>query len=328
MNRRVAWTLVLLWSASAWAQESSPPNLAHPNLAGTWTLVRSRSKIQSPNSGVTMLRIDHKDGVFKLSWTAADQGRSETYSTKVTTDGKETVSKRGGAAFHDRGAWEGDRLAVVTRIVGDGREGTKVARYSLSPDGNTLTSEERVTYPRVSFEMTWVFRRSDGEPSLGWPKLTLKPLGWGRLEGRYPAGENILLQLAITNDQQVPVELRLRDHGKDGSQQPLWSLAARITDKDGKLLTSSECCAGTNEWWTSALVHSDSCAPGECELPGDYVTLDPGKTVLRTAELNSLVWNCPGLRKMHRNTLPAGTYDVQLTLDGLISDPIRIVVVE
>ncbi|MEA2559659.1 MAG: hypothetical protein QOH06_1163 [Acidobacteriota bacterium] len=325
MNRRAAWTLVLLWSASAWAQV---PDLAHPNLAGNWILVRSRSQIQSPTSGVTMLRLDHEDGAFKLSLTVAEQGRSETSRTEIRTDGKETMSRRWDQTFYDRAAWEGDRLAIVTRIVGDWGEARKVAKYSLSPDGNTLTAEERFTYPSLSFEMTWVYRRADGEPSLGWPKLTLKPLGWGHLDGRYPAGERILLQLAITNDQQVPVELRLRDHGKDGNQEPLWSLAARITDKEGKLLTSSECCYGTDEWWTSALVISDSCAPGECELPGDYVTLDPGKTVLRAAELNTLVWNCPGLAKMHRTTLPAGTYDVQLTVDGLISEPLRIVVIE
>ena len=64
----------------------------------------------------------------------------------------------------------------------------------------------------------------------------------------------------------------------------------------------------------------------ECEMPGDYVTLVPGQTVLRTADLGSLIWNCPALVKMRRNSLPAGIYDVQLSVDGLVSEPIRIVV--
>ncbi len=319
MNRRVAFALVLVWSASAWAQEPS-----RPTLSGTWTLVRSQSNLQFAR-GAMVLRIDQKDGVVKLSRTLAEQGRSETTGIELTTNGKETVRKEAGQTFFDRGSWEGDRLAVVTRIEG-GWEGTKTAMHSLSPDGKTLTIEERFKGSRMDYGETWIFRRTDGEPSPALPRLTLKPLGWGKADGHYPAGKPILLQLAIKNDQPVPVEVHLRDHGKDGSHEPLWGLAARITDQEGKLLTRDERDPGADEWWTSAIVISDSCAPRECEMPGDYVTLAPGQTVLRAAELDALIWNCPALRKMSRTSLPAGTYDVQLTLDGLISDSIQIVV--
>jgi hypothetical protein len=322
MKRRAAWTLVLLWSASALAQVPQEPS--HPNLSGTWTLVRSRSQRVSPAAGVTVLRIDQEGGRIKLSRTLAEQGKSETSGIQVTTGGKETTRKETGHTYHDRGSWNGDRLAVVTRIEADWGGGTKTALYSLSPDGNTLTVEERFS-GRFTYEETSVFRRSDGEPSPAWPKLTLKPLGFGQLDGHYPAGKPILLQLAILNDQPVPVELRLRDHGKDGDPEPLWSLAARITDKDGEVLTRS-CCPEVDDWWSSAIAISDSCAPGECEMPGDYVTLVPGQTVLRTANLGSLIWNCPALVKLRRSSLPAGTYDVQLSVDGLVSEPIRIVV--
>jgi len=319
MNRRVAWTLVLLWSASVWAQEPS-----RPNLSGTWTMVRSQSRIQFPLPGVTLLRIDHKDDVFKLSHTFAEKGRSATYDSENTTDGKETIRKESGHVFFERAFWEGNRLVIVTRTETDLGKRTVTSKYALSPDGNTLAEETRLTGP-MKYEETRVFRRADGEPSPAWPRLTVKPLGWGQEDGRYAAGQPILLQLAITNDQPVPVELRLRDHGKDGSQERLWSLAARITDQHGKLLTRT-CCHEEDDWWSSDIAVSDSCDPHECEMPGDYVTLAPGQTVLRTAELNSLVWNCPALREMHRTSLPAGAYDVQLTVDGLVSEPLRIVV--
>lgn len=308
MSRRIAWTLALLWSVSAGAQDSP-----HPDLTGTWTLVRSQSSIQM-SVPARVLRIDQKDGVLELSQTYAQRGRSVTSSLEVTTDGKENVS------------WTGDRLAVTIRTASDSSKVAKIARYSLSPDGNTLTVEERFTGSTVEHGETWVYRRTDGEPALVRPKLTLKPHGYGQADGRYPAGQPVLLQLVITNDKPVPVELWLKDHGKNGDQEPLWSLAARITDKEGKLLTRDECCADADEWWTSAVIISDSCGPRECEMPGDYVTLAPGQTVLRTAELNALVWNCPALVKMSRTSLPAGTYDVQLTVDDLVSEPIRIVV--
>jgi hypothetical protein len=319
MNRRAAWTLVLLSSASVWAQEPS-----RPNFSGTWTMVRSQSRIQFPLPGVTLLRIDHKDGVFRLSYTFAEKGRSTTSDSEITTDGKETIRKESGHVFFVRGSWEGNRLVIVTRTKTDLGKSTVTQKYSLSPDGNTLAEETRFT-GYLNYEETRVFRRTDGEPSPAWPRLTLKPLGWGHDDGHYGADKDILLQLAITNDQPVPVELRLRDHGKNGSQERLWSLAARITDAQGKVLTRS-CCHEEDDWWSSDIAISESCLPGACEMPGDYVTLAPGQTVLRTAELNSLVWNCPALREMHRTSLPAGTYDVQLTVDGLISEPLRIVV--
>ena len=322
MNRRAAWTLVLLWSASALAEVPQEPS--HPNLAGTWTLVRSRSQIISPEAGVIVLRIDQEERRIKLSRTLTEKGRSATSAIEIRTDGKETTRKEPGHTFHDRSSWDGGRLAVVTRIEADWGGGKKTAMYSLSPDRSTLTVEERFT-GRFTYGETSVFRRSDGEPSPAWPRLTLKPLGFGQLDGHYPAGKPILLQLAILNDQPVPVELRLRDHGKDGDPEPLWSLAARITDKDGEVLTRS-CCPKEDDWWSSAIAISDSCAPGECEMAGDYVTLVPGQTVLRTANLGSLIWNCPALVKMRRNSLPAGIYDVQLSVDGLVSEPIRIVV--
>lgn len=313
MRRRAAWALVMLWSATAWAQEPS-----QPSLSGTWTLVRSRSRIVSPEAGVTTLRIDQEERRIKLSRAVAGRGRSETSAIQIRTDGKETVRKEAGQTFHDRGSWDGERLTVATRIEASWGEGTKTAAYSLSPDRGTLTVEERFS-GRFSFEETSVFRRSDGEPSPAWPKLTLKPLG------PYPEGKPIRLQLAITNDQPVPVELRLRDHGKQGGPEPLWSLAARITDKNGEVLTRS-CCPKEDDWWSSAIAVSDSCGPGECEDPGDYVTLAPGQTVLRMADLASLVWNCPGLAQMRRSSLPAGSYDVQLSVDGIVSEPIKIVV--
>ena len=319
MRRRAVWALVLLWSATAWAQEPS-----QPNLSGTWTLVRGRSQLVSPSAGVTVLRIDQEGGKVKLSRTFAEQRKSETSAIEIRTDGRETVRKEAGQTLHDRGSWEGERLTVATRIEASWGEGRKTATYSLSPDRGTLTVEERFS-GRFSFEETSVFRRSDGEPSPAWPKLTLKPLGFGQTDGRYPQGKPILLQLAITNDQPVPVELRLRDHGKQGDPEPLWSLAARITDKNGEVLTRS-CCPKEDDWWSSAIAVSDSCGPDECEDPGDYVTLAPGQTVLRTADLASLVWNCPGLVQMHRSSLPAGSYDVQLSVDGVVSEPIKIVV--
>jgi len=157
--------------------------------------------------------------------------------------------------------------------------------------------------------------------------LTIKPLGWGKEGNHYPAGRPIPLQLVLTNQGTVSAEVRLKDHGKDGGQEPLWGLAARVADKSGKVLTRDERDVHADDWWSSAIAVSDSCAGKECEMPGDRVSIPPGQTVLRTAELGALIANCPGLaRGLDHIQLPAGAYTVQLALNGLTSAPVQIVV--
>jgi len=157
--------------------------------------------------------------------------------------------------------------------------------------------------------------------------LTIKPLGWGKESNHYPAGRPISLQLVLTNKGTISAEVRLKDHGKNGGQEPLWGLAARVADKSGKVLTRDERDVHADDWWSSAIAVSDSCAGKECEMPGDRVSIPPGQTVLRTAELGALIANCPGLaRGLDHIQLPAGAYTVQLALNGLTSAPVQIVV--
>ncbi|MBW8876559.1 MAG: hypothetical protein JF614_16460 [Acidobacteria bacterium] len=173
------------------------------------------------------------------------------------------------------------------------------------------------------FTMAWGSALAQPKPGL---ELTIKPLGWGQEGRHYPAGRPIPLQLVLTNKGTVSAEVRLKDHGKNGEQEPLWGLAARVVDKTGKLLTRDEHDVHADDWWSSGLAASD-CTGKECEMPGDRVSIPPGQTVLRTTELGSLIANCPGLtRGLDHIQLPAGTYTVQLALNGLISAPIQIVV--
>jgi hypothetical protein len=159
-------------------------------------------------------------------------------------------------------------------------------------------------------------------------ELTIKSLGWGKDGSHCPSGRPIPIQIAITNHGTTSSEVRLKDHGKDGGQEPLWGLAARVVaDKTGKLLTRDERDVHGDDWWSSAITVSDSCSGQECEMAGDRVTIPPGQTVLRKAELDALIANCPGLtRGLDTIKLPPGSYTVQLSLNGLISAPIQIVV--
>lgn len=156
-------------------------------------------------------------------------------------------------------------------------------------------------------------------------ELTIKALGLGEEGRHFPAGRPVPLQLVLTNKGPASTEVRLKDHGKDGGQEPLWGVAARVSDKTGRLLTRDERDVHGDDYWSPAI--SDPCMGKECEMPGDRVSIPPGQTVRRMTELGSLIASCPGLtRGLDHIQLPAGTYTVQLSLNGLISAPIQIVV--
>jgi hypothetical protein len=165
--------------------------------------------------------------------------------------------------------------------------------------------------------------------ALGQPKpgleLTIKALGLGEEGRHFPAGRPISLQLVVTNKGPASTEVRLKDHDKDGRQELLWGVAAKVSDKTGRILTRDEHDVHGDDYWSPAV--SNPCVGKECEMPGDRVSIPPGQAVRRMTELGSLIANCPGLtRGLDHIQLPSGTYTVQLSLNGLISAPIQIVV--
>jgi hypothetical protein len=163
------------------------------------------------------------------------------------------------------------------------------------------------------------------EPKVGL-ELTIKALGWGKDGGsHFPSGRPIPIQLIVTNHGPASAEVRLKDHSKEGGQEPLWGIAARVSDKTGRLLTRDEHDVHGDDWWSPPV--TDLCVGKDCEMPGDRVSIPPGQTVQRMTELGALIANCPGLtRGLDHIQLPAGTYTVQLSLNGLVSAPIQIVV--
>ena len=164
------------------------------------------------------------------------------------------------------------------------------------------------------------------EPKTGL-ELTIKALGWGKDGGNhFPSGRPIPIQLTVTNHGPASAEVRLKDHAKEGAQEPLWGVAAKVADKTGRLLTRDEHDPHGDDWWSPAV--TDPCLGKDCELPGDRVSIPPGQSVRRMTELGALITNCPGLtRGLDHIQLPAGTYTVQISLNGsLISAPVQIVV--
>lgn len=158
MSRRAACALLLLWTLSARAQDAP-----RPDLSGTWGLDKGRSRLQTPVPDLSVFYLDQWGDNFRLSRTHVVNGEPDTFTIQLTTDGKEKVLKETEETSFNRCYWEGDRLVYESRIERGKRTATNVVKYSLSPDGKTLTAEERFTGPVLKYENIWVFQREPQE---------------------------------------------------------------------------------------------------------------------------------------------------------------------
>jgi len=78
---------------------------------------------------------------------------------KYSTDGKETTSSVGGNEIKTTAKWDGDDLAIAGKTQFNGANVTMNDRWSLSPDGKTLTIQRHVNSPMGETEQKIVLEK-------------------------------------------------------------------------------------------------------------------------------------------------------------------------
>jgi hypothetical protein len=140
-----------------------------PNFSGTWVLDKSRSFSNPAGLDQTLTIVHNGDQVkldAKITTAAGEQSVTETYSL----DGKETeFSPQPGPAGSPpakgkrKASWmpDGKRILIadeVTRELPNGPvKDQTVRKWTLSPEGTTLTVDYFFDGPRGSFEAKRVF---------------------------------------------------------------------------------------------------------------------------------------------------------------------------
>lgn len=157
MTPRLACALLVLCSASALAQE------ARPDLSGTWLLDKGKSRLQADTS---ILYIDHDDPRLLLTRAHVTDGKADLFEILVLADGEDDVKKWRGDTTVNRCRWEGNELVLESRERRGRKESLTSMRFALSPDGRTLTVEERFTGPGRPVENTLVLQRETTPPTL------------------------------------------------------------------------------------------------------------------------------------------------------------------
>ena len=133
------------------------------DFSGVWLLNKERSQFQLKileklEKGI--IKIDHEEPDFRLSRVFTMDGKNDSLTLELTTDGKEKISQEGNQKHISRLFWEGDTLVFITRIIAPQGEATNIVRYRLKDSGRTLEAEEQFRGPRLKYDNLWVLDKN------------------------------------------------------------------------------------------------------------------------------------------------------------------------
>ena len=151
--------LVLLLSASAWAQDTKP------NFTGKWNLDLTKSDfgpMPPPESVVHV--IEHKDPNLKVVTTQKSAQGEITNERLLTTDGKPNLNKvrmgpDGPQDVTSTSKWNGKALATSFKLDVQGTPLAFDDSWTLSDDGKVLTIVRAIKSPQGEFAATTVFNK-------------------------------------------------------------------------------------------------------------------------------------------------------------------------
>ena len=156
-SRLIQWLCLLSYLGLAGFVLAQQP--LKPDFSGTWKFNPEKSKLQIQPPTSSIFTVDHKEPKFHLARTHVYDGKPDTWSIDLTTDGKEVVQQEGDRTLHARLYWEGNQLVFDSKIVLKDREASNIVKYQLSPDGKVFAAYESFRGPRLKYDNIWVFDR-------------------------------------------------------------------------------------------------------------------------------------------------------------------------
>ncbi len=161
--------LGFLWMVLAAVLFGTALAATNPDLSGTWVMDRDRSFGIPPGMSVVMTLV-HKDGEIRMNAKMTTAGDTERAVEETwTIDGQEReftpANAPQGAKGKRKAYWLPDnrRLVVADETATTSPKGTVaeqlMRKYTLSPDGSTLTVDYYIDRPTISGESKRVFVR-------------------------------------------------------------------------------------------------------------------------------------------------------------------------
>lgn len=148
--------LTLLLAAAVAPLEVPSP----PNLTGTWILQVAESDfapLPAPERRTDIITHDEPRLVIQRMTVA--QGQEASLELTYSVDGEPHENDAGGAVAVSRLNWDGNTLVVITTVSGMQGEVVLTDRYSLSPDGQTLTQARTLQAQGQEFAQRMVLKK-------------------------------------------------------------------------------------------------------------------------------------------------------------------------
>ncbi len=136
------------------------PCLAKPNLTGDWKLNISKSEFgQMPAPTSRMDKITHEDPKLTLAVKSSSERGDFAYEMKYMTDGSESVNEMRGNPIKSVAKWDGDTLVIDSKASFNGNDVTMSDKWTVSPDGKTLTIKRHMASSMGEGDLTYVFEK-------------------------------------------------------------------------------------------------------------------------------------------------------------------------
>ncbi len=143
------------------SQASSSSTSGKPNFSGTWVMDPSKSDfgpMPAPSSGTAV--IDHKEPSVKISVKQTNEMGDLAFQMDLVDDGQKVSTWQiFGSDAKSTAHWDGDALVINTDTTIQDNAMKFANRYTLSPDGNTLTVHGHMSGPMGEVETKVVYAK-------------------------------------------------------------------------------------------------------------------------------------------------------------------------
>lgn len=139
---------------------ASVASAAHPNFSGEWTLNATQSNFGPMPAPTTLTQtITHDDPSLKV--VSAQTGVFDFNADfSYTTDGKECPNQLNDFKVTSVVTWDGDTLLFNSKMDFQGNAMTSSDKWTLSPDGKTLTIARHFSGPMGEGDQTVVMDKT------------------------------------------------------------------------------------------------------------------------------------------------------------------------
>jgi hypothetical protein len=137
---------------------------AHPNFGGKWTLDPAGSPASPMMPSAMTVTVTQDDKTINVESVATTPMGDQKTTQLINLDGSSTTNTINGGGtdvvLTSTAAWDGAALVVTTKAEVQGQPLQQTDRWSLDPDGKTLSMARGLNIAGQSMDMKLVFKKS------------------------------------------------------------------------------------------------------------------------------------------------------------------------